>query len=324
VQSIPEAYAELRGLKMESTRASRPLPSIQAVVVLYRCELSASQSVSSLVHLLNENPEFAGRLSLMLYDNSPQAHACNLQANFPIEYIHDASNGGLASAYNTALRRAESDGHEWLLLLDQDTSPTREFLFELLETATALHATAEVAAIVPKLVVHGVIHSPATQFIIQMRRQFRRPAKPIAQDAVGVLQQPLSAYNSGATIRVSALRSIGGFPPEFWLDYLDHAVFHALYVRGYRIHVMLAKLMHEASYSDPGSVPFWRLHNVLMAQTLYVKRSGNVMDRLLYRIWLLRHSRNFRKGEKNRRMWRETVLQAFLLRVPKQSARGER
>jgi GT2 family glycosyltransferase len=309
---------------MESTRASRPLLSIQAVVVLYQCELSASQTVSSLVRLLNENPELGSRLSLILYDNSPQAHECNLQANFPIEYIHDASNGGLASAYNVALRRAESDGREWLLLLDQDTSPTREFLFELLEAATALHATTEVAAIVPKLVVHGIIHSPATQFIVQMRRQFRPPQKPIAQDVVGVLQQPLSAYNSGSTIRVSALRSIGGFPPEFWLDFLDHAVFHALYVRGYRIHVMRANLTHEASYSDPDSVPFSRLHNVLMAQTLYVKRSGNFMDRLLYRIWLLRHSRNFRQGEKNRRIWRETVLQAFLLRVSKQPARGER
>jgi GT2 family glycosyltransferase len=309
---------------MESTRASRPLPSIQAVVVLYRCELSASQTVSSLVHLLNENPELASRLSLILYDNSPQAQECNLQTNFPVEYIHDSSNGGLASAYNIALRRAESDGREWLLLLDQDTSPTREFLFELLEAATALDATAEVAAIVPKLVVHGVIHSPATQFIVQMRRQFRPPQKPIAQDIVGVLQQPLSAYNSGSTIRVSALRSIGGFPPEFWLDFLDHAIFHALYAHGYRTYVMLATLAHDASHSDMGNVPFWRLHNVLMAQTLYVKRSGNFMDRLLYRIWLLRNSRNFRQDKKNRRIWRETVLQAFLLRVPKQPASGER
>jgi GT2 family glycosyltransferase len=309
---------------MESTRAARPFPSVQTIVVLYQCELSASQAVSSLVQLLNQNSELASRFSLILYDNSPQAHACNLPANFPLEYIHDSSNGGLASAYNVALTRAESDGHEWLLLLDQDTSPTQEFLFELLQAATKMRDTAEVAAIVPKLVVHGVIHSPATQFIVQMRRQFRAPKKPIAQDLVGILQQPLSAYNSGSTFRVSALRSIGGFPPEFWLDFLDHAVFHELYLHGYRTYVMLAMLTHDASYADTSSVPFWRLHNVLLAQTLYVKRSGNFMDRLLYRIWLLRNSRNFRRGMNDRRMWRETVLQAFLLRVPKQPRPGER
>ena len=129
-----------------------------------------------------------------------------------------------------------------------------------------------------------------------MRRQFLPPKQPIPSDAVGIMQQPLCAYNSGSTIRVSALRSIGGFPAEFWLDYLDHAVYHSLYVRGYRIYVMRAKLTHEASYSDHDSVPFWRLHNVLMAQTLYVKRSGNFVDRLLYRIWLLRYIRNFRQS----------------------------
>ena len=53
-------------------------------------------------------------------------------------------------------------------------------------------------------------------------------------------------------------------------------------------------LVHESSYSDIGSMPTWRLHNVLMAQTLYVKKSGNFIDRLLYRIYLLRHSRNVR------------------------------
>ena len=87
---------------------------------------------------------------------------------------------------------------------------------------------------------------------------------------------------------------------------------------------MRAKLTHEASYSDPDNVPFWRLHNVLMAQTLYVKRSGNFFDRLLYRIWLLRYIKNFRQSSKGRRIWRETVLQAFLLRVPKEPVRGER
>jgi hypothetical protein len=53
-----------------------------------------------------------------------------------------------------------------------------------------------------------------------------------------------------------------------------------------------------------------------MAQTLYVKRIGNFLDRLLFRIYLLRHSRNVRRECKDPRMWRETVLQAFLLRIP--------
>ena len=91
-----------------------------------------------------------------------------MPAVFPTHYVHDPSNGGLASAYNFALARAESEEREWLLLLDQDTSLTREFLFELLEAANSFaRFSFEVAAIVPKLLVNGIVYSPAIPFIQQ-------------------------------------------------------------------------------------------------------------------------------------------------------------
>jgi GT2 family glycosyltransferase len=272
-----------------------------------------------LFQILNENPELAKHFSLVLYDNSPQPQRHAMRADFPIHYVHDPSNGGLAPAYNFALARAEAEEREWLLLLDQDTSPTREFLFELLEATRTLHSRQEVAAIVPKLLAHGRIQSPNTHFIDQIRRQFLRPKQTMSQDVVGIQQQRLCCYNSGSTLRVSALRSIGGFPPEFWLDYLDHAVFDTLFLNGFRMYVVFATLVHDLSYYDVGSVPIWRLHNILLAQTLYVKRSGNFIDRMLYRIWLLRHSRNLRQSCKDPRVWKATALQALLLRVPKGS-----
>lgn len=291
--------------------------SILSVIVLYKCELAQSQSASSLFQILNENPAWAKHFSLVLYDNSPQPQEHILSAGFPIHYVHDPSNGGLASAYNFALARAESDEREWLLLLDQDTSLTPAYISELVETTRALHSQSEVAAIVPKLLGHGKVDSPSTDFFDQMRRQFQRSQPVISQDVVGVQQQPLCSYNSGSALRVAALRSIGGFPAEFWLDFMDHAVFHALFVSGYRVYVMLAALAHDSSYSDIGSLPTWRLHNILLARTLYVKKNGGFIDRLLYRIWLLRHSRNLRQSCKDPRMWKETALQALLLRVPK-------
>jgi len=301
---------------MSTTPISHPPSSILAVVVVYNCELSQSHSVSSLFQILNENPELAKHFSVVLYDNSPQAQSPAAPHGFPTHYVHDPSNGGLATAYNFALARAESEEREWLLLLDQDTSLTREFIAELLEAANTLHTQPEVAAIVPKLLVHGKVHSPAIPFTDQMRRQFLPPTAALTPDVVGVQPQRLSAYNSGSTLRVAALRSIGGFPAEFWLDFLDHAVFHALIVNGYRVYVMLAMLAHDSSYSDIDSIPLWRLHNILMAQTLYMKRSGNFLDRLLFRIWLLRHSRNLRQSCKDPRVWKEAVLQALLFRVP--------
>jgi GT2 family glycosyltransferase len=287
-----------------------------AVVVVYNCEFSQSHSVASLFQILKENPGWAKHFSVVLYDNSPKPQNPAMPPGLPTHYVHDPSNGGLATAYNFALARAESEEREWLLLLDQDTTLTREFISELLETAKTLRTRPEVAAIVPKLLVHGKVHSPTIPFTDQMRRQFLAPQKVLTHDDVGVQPQHLCAYNSGSTLRVAALRSIGGFPAEFWLDFLDHAVFHALIVNGYRVYVMLATLAHDASYSDIGSTPLWRLHNILMAQTLYMKRRGNFVDRLLFRIWLLRHSRNLRRACKDPRVWKEAVLQALLFRMP--------
>ena len=238
-----------------------------------------------------------------------------VSADFPIHYIHDPSNGGLASAYNVALNRAESEQREWLLLLDQDTSLTTEFILELVETTGNLHAQIEVAAVVPKLRVNGRIDSPVTDFLALVRRQFSAPEPVISEDMVGIQYQHLSAYNSGSTLRVSALRSAGGFPAEFWLDFLDHVVFRALSRRGYRMYVMRAILAHDSSYSNVGNLPVWRMHNILLARSLYVQQNGTWVDRLLYRVWLLRHSRNLRECCKDPRIWKEAVRHAVQWKI---------
>ena len=225
-----------------------------------------------------------------------------------------SSNGGLATAYNFALARAEAEQRAWLLLFDQDTMLTKEFLFELVESARTLHGQAQVGAIVPKLLVRGAIYSPEANFLDQVRHPFRS-LQTVKKDVVGVQQGHLNAFNSGATLRVSALRAIGGFPLQFWLDYLDHAVFRALFVGGFRIYVMRAELVHNSSLAEVTSLPLWRLRNILQAQTLFVKQSGGFLDRMLYRIFLLRFSRGLWKNLKGSSAWKEAAWQALTLRA---------
>jgi GT2 family glycosyltransferase len=300
---------------MLATSVSHSPSSILAILVLYNRELSQSQSGSSLLRILNDSPELAKHFSLVLYDNSPHPQTPEIAAGYPICYIHDPSNGGLASAYNFALQRAESEEREWLLLLDQDTSLTPEFVLELVQATGSLHSRSEVAAIVPKLQVNGRIDSPAADLFHQMRRQFLRPEQSITRETVGIQKQSLCSYNSGSALRVTALRSTGGFPSEFWLDFLDHAVFHALFINGFRVYVLRSILEHDSSYSDIGSVPIWRLRNIILARTLYVRKSGTFVDRVLYRIWLLRHSRNLRQSCKDPTIWREATRQALGYRL---------
>jgi GT2 family glycosyltransferase len=283
-----------------------------AVAALYKQAPAESHALSSFFRILTDHPRIAGHFSLIVYDNSPLSH--EVLAGFPVDYVHDPSNGGLVAAYNYALARAEGAGYEWLLLLDQDTTLNSEFFVELLACANGLRAEDKVAAIVPKLMVRGTILSPAEHFIDFIRHQFRNSVLTLDQ-ASGVQRERISAYNSGSTLSVSVLRSIGGFPEEFWLDYLDHAVFHALSSSGYRVYVLHAVLEHELAESDLDVRPIWRFRNVLRAQSLFVKYAGSFSDRLLYRLWLLRSVRRLRATVRDQRIWKETARQALFFKA---------
>jgi GT2 family glycosyltransferase len=289
---------------------------ILAVAALYQQRPGESNALSSWRAILNGDPALASHFSLVIYDNSAERQ--QQAEDFPFHYVHDPANGGLAAAYNYALSLAEDTGCEWLLLLDQDTTLTSEFLAELIACANALRTEDNVAAIVPKLMVRGTILSPAEHFLDFLRHQFRNYVQTLGQ-AAGIQQGRVSAYNSGSTLSVPVLRSIGGFPEEFWLDYLDHAVFHALWASGRRVHVLHAVLQHDLAESNLNARPIWRFRNVLRAQSLFVKRTGNFTDRLLYRLWLLRSVRRLRADLLDKRVWKETARQALLFNAPNSS-----
>jgi GT2 family glycosyltransferase len=287
---------------------------VLAVVALYEQSPGESNALSSFRAILNGDPAMASHFSLVIYDNSAESH--QIAEDSALHYVHDPANGGLAAAYNYALSRAEDTGYERLLLLDQDTTLTSEFLAELIDCAHALRTEDNVAAIVPKLMVRGTILSPAEHFLDFIRHQFRNSVHTLGYEDVGIQPGRISAYNSGSTLNVRMLRSIGGFPSEFWLDYLDHAVFNALAAKGYRVYVLHAVLQHELAESDLNARPIWRFRNVLQAQSLFVKRTGSFTDRLLYRLWLLRSVRRLRADLQDKRIWKETARQALLFNAP--------
>jgi GT2 family glycosyltransferase len=297
--------------------------SILALVVLFMRAPSDSESLCSLVQILSENPDLGKYFSIVIYDNSPAEQNSVLESRFPVFYKHDATNAGLPGAYNFALTRAFEDHCEWLLLLDQDTPITHQFVTELIACARTLRNQPQVASIVPKLLVDDKIYSPIAHFIDQLRHQYRR-SHAVSKGTVGVQEGRLVAYNSGAALRVAAVRSIGGFPEEYWLDYLDHALFHSLFVRGYHMYVMQAQIAHGASQANVSDVPGWRQRNLLLAQGRFVQQTGNVVDRMLYRIWLLRYSRILWIRHPDKRLWREAIFKALFLKRGTKPASGAR
>lgn len=242
---------------------------ITAVLVLYGLSAEDSLCFRSLRDVLQQ--QAVATFTLLLYDNSPIASKVPA---FPAElvYHHDAANGGVAAAYNAGLALARSNQSRWLLLLDQDTEIIPAYFAELL--AAMGDVPVEVAAIIPHLTQDGKTHSP--------QRLPRLSHQPLPKDAAGILGMKVSAFNSGAAVRVSAIER---FPERFWLDFLDHATFHELQAAGGSILLLHARLEHRLSTQSLGEdASLARYRNVLQAERDFYCEYGSFSDRMYYRL----------------------------------------
>ena len=255
---------------------------VQAVVVLYRSTVQASTTLQSLRAIFAARPEFAERIAVLIYDNSPQAQTLDDASAFgaAAQYQHDPANGGLATAYGYALELTKHRGLDWLLLLDQDTTLTAAFLEELF-TALDAGPPAHVCAIVPRQVREGVALSPRL-----VRRNRDLPVE------VGVATEKLTAFNSAACVRTKALQAIGGFPREFPLDYLDHVVFHRLQTAGGRLLVLPAQIEHQLSIKNlAAEMSLERYRRLLAAEWGFIREVKPKGGAVVQRIRLLQRAR---------------------------------
>jgi glycosyltransferase involved in cell wall biosynthesis len=200
---------------------------VLAIIVLYKLALQDSLSYRTVLtaaeHLSPDHSEF----NLLIVDNSPAAPSPPALPSW-VKYERAPDNPGLASAYNRALDLALAEGYEWLVTLDQDTDLPPQFLARVAEIAEALRSAPQVAAIVPQLIGDGKTLSPL---------RYRLGAFPdwYPIGFTGAPNDRVFAFNSGAVLRVSALRQAGGYDPQFWLDYSDTRLFCELAKHGKRV-----------------------------------------------------------------------------------------
>ncbi|SEC35766.1 hypothetical protein [Terriglobus roseus] len=257
---------------------------IQAVLVLYRMRLQDSGTYNAW-----NAAGFSATADLMVCDNTPGTPGAP-PADFQGPYLAQPENPGLAKSYNLALQRASQNGATWLMLLDQDTHLTADYFEEVGRRAAELADDEGVVAIVPKLVENGMVQSPHMGICT-------KTWTPLPLNASGLLEnRGQHIYNSGALMRVSSLIAIGGFPEDFWLDYLDHAVFHLLREHGGRVFLMNASILHTLSSNaapEPNSPAYLARHaNGLAAEALYYRRYGTPEELRWYRRKLLRATAN--------------------------------
>jgi len=103
----------------------------------------------------------------------------------------------------------------------------------------------DVAAIAPCISSDGRALSPFTL----MKRWTL--TKNIPDWFVGIPLEDVYAVNSASTIKVSALRAVGGYDPRFNLDFSDLAIYHLLHCQGLSVFVAgNIHVEHEVSVYD--------------------------------------------------------------------------
>ena len=217
---------------------------ILAVVVRYQTPLTESPTLQGLCDALSSQPDLARRYTVMIWDNSLEA-IVNPQLSIPFLYRHSKVNLGISCAYNCAMEYAIEHGYPWMLLLDQDTKITREFLLTMLGHCLDLLPMEEIAAIVPTIRTGRIVVSPHRQ-LFSLTGRLQYPA-----GECGIAAGEASAINSGGIMRVAALQAIGGFSTDFWLDYSDFYVFHQFFVHGMKVwRAADVEIEHDLSVMD--------------------------------------------------------------------------
>ncbi len=257
-------------------------PRILVVVVLYRASSSSAsdlhqlQTIAGLERAFAGHPELADTYELLLWDNSPQA-LVNPRVSFRMRYEHAPQNLGVAGAYNAAAEIAAHTGLPWLLLLDDDTSVTPEFLLGMREHARTAEADAAIAAVAPWLLAGSDVLSP------QLWRFARHVPLPRAT-APYTERRAIFAANSGTLLRVAALRAVGGYSSRFWLDYSDIELFARLHRRGYAVRIASnLELQHEIAMLDYNTrMTAGRYATYLAAESDFIDLYRGPLERALH------------------------------------------
>jgi GT2 family glycosyltransferase len=283
---------------------------ILIVVVRYQTPLEDSETMRTLAACLAEDAELGEKFSTLVWDNTPTGQQVPALP-FAIEYRHSGENVGVSGAYNYAMELAEQGGFGWLLLLDQDSTLPAGFLSGMYGHAKRLEAEERIAAVAPTVLMHGVPVSPK---IMSRWGGAKDPAPGFA----GRVDEELIIMNSGMLLRVAALRRIGGYSMDFWLDFSDRYVCHMLARHKYG--AWLAgelQMPHQVSVmGGEGATSMERFEVMMGAQDAYFAEYKSPLRNVVFCNRLLRNALRERKS----RPERARVLFSHLLRrftVPK-------
>jgi GT2 family glycosyltransferase len=252
------------------------LQEILFIIVLYKNKLSDSLTYRS---LNNYSEKMGLSLQIMIYDNTPYHQKYENDSNNKIIYIRDASNPGVARAYNKGLEYCNKKIIPWMLLMDQDTEFNGDFLSNTVLSLKNHGENKDTVCFIPKITSKsGEILSP----MILKRGGLVRPVK-VAKS--GIQKNNITGLNSGTLLRVSYLNKLGGFNEQFGLDMLDHWLFREIHKSGCSVYLTKAEMQHDLSVMDfEKNMTLERYKDLLLSERHFME--GNLAEIVIYKLRL--------------------------------------
>jgi len=213
--------------------------SVEIVLVLYKTSLLDSLTYQSFTkNIKNKSIEF----ELIIYNNSPEI---NIETDKSYFVVNSKANDMLSGAYNFALERALNKKWKWLLLFDQDTNITEEYIIEI-EKFLNKKQVPDYVAIVPILFKEKLHLSPVSYSPRLGPFYFFKPISKVNPES----NHCITAFNSATMLDVSFIESIGGFSEAYPLDMLDHWYFYQIYKEKRKVLILNSKLEQNLSLID--------------------------------------------------------------------------
>lgn len=236
-------------------------------------------------HLLALAPQ-VGRI--LVIDNGSPPESLELiesvARNIAVSVVRLGSNLGIATALNTALHLAATQGFRWLATFDQDSRATESMLEEMAHALAAFPERDRVGLVAP-------LH--------QDRRVGITVSDGRCEEAGPDWNVIRTTMTSGNLVNIAAAQAVGGFDDSLFIDYVDHEFCLRLRRRGYRIlGATRAVLDHALGNLEMRSLGVARMgvthHSAL--RRYYITRNRMLVWRGYWRsepAWVLRDMRRF-------------------------------
>lgn len=201
---------------------------IYSILVVYNKDIASSKSYNFI--------KMYSSIKLIVCDNSTMENKNEEKVlNDGHIYISMHGNAGLSKAYNVALNRIPYSKDDYVLLLDDDTTLTDEYMqtiFECIKSKKDVY--------VPIVRTQNMLMSPVIS-----KNGCIHPIKNVDQ----IQNESISAINSGMLICTNVFKDYK-YPEQMFLDYVDHAFMYEMNHRHKQIMLMDVTVFQSFSIDE--------------------------------------------------------------------------